>query len=588
MFYPFKYFNRVSRKTISVVDRAEKELGSPADWVRIAASLAAATLLIGSFRFIAWPRPSWQTTFLTILPLPEILIILGCLLATNNGRSKGAVAIPLSLYLGILTAWNGGELFYRWNYREHFALFDDIGLLPSLVSMVSRLDWFRTPWGIITTYTLSLMLIMILGGSLYRIFSRAGRILYRRMESRGTARGFSRSTVGAVIVGIAVLQAAVFPTETPTLLLAGSIIARIRPAAPPRTAETPVLPAPTREEIAEARSAFVTIESRIEHAYPGIADSDIHLFIVESYGHTLFTNPIHRSNISDTYRRTSENLEVRGWSAVSGFLHSPAYGGRSWLADSTLLTGRRMSNQRQYDEHIYTGEPNIVGQMGAAGYQTVYAAPGMRRAPREWRDFYGFDEYLIEGDMGWNGPSISFGEMSDQYLLDFVGRRYVEDEHPLFLAVLMVSSHVPFVFIPEIVEDWDLLGDGSIYRSEGIRRFDNNWLGGSEYPEGYVFSIDYALRSIVGYLDRYVDDDALVVIVGDHQPRTPISENSATYGVPIHFLSRNAAVLEPLETEGFSPGFRPEDESPLIPMEDFPTLLNMILQPRGALENYLP
>jgi hypothetical protein len=177
--------------------------------------------------------------------------------------------------------------------------------------------------------------------------------------------------------------------------------------------------------------------------------------------------------------------------------------------------------------------------------------------------------------------------MSDQYFLDFLGRRFAGRETPLFLSALMVSSHVPFVFIPEYFEDWDRMGDGSIYRSEGIRRFDNNWLEGSEYPEGYVYSIDYVLKTISGYMDRYVDGDSLVVIVGDHQPRTPISENTATYGVPIHFLSRNPAALAPLAKLGLEPGFRPADDSPLLPMESFPSLLNTVLAPEGILARYM-
>ena len=159
--------------------------------------------------------------------------------------------------------------------------------------------------------------------------------------------------------------------------------------------------------------------------------------------------------------------------------------------------------------------------MNPAGYRTVYAAPGTRRTPDDWKAFYGFDDYLIEGDFGWNGPFISFGEMSDQYFLDFVGRRYADSEQPVFLSALMVSSHVPFVRIPEYIDDWNRLGDGSLYNSEGIRRFNNNWLTGSEYPEGYVYSMSYVFDTILGYLERYVDEDALVVIVGDHQPRTP-------------------------------------------------------------------
>jgi hypothetical protein len=63
-----------------------------------------------------------------------------------------------------------------------------------------------------------------------------------------------------------------------------------------------------------------------------------------------------------------------------------------------------MTNQRVFDDHIYTGDANLPGQMSAAGYRTVYAAPGTRRTPEDWKNYYGYDDLIIEGDFGWEGP----------------------------------------------------------------------------------------------------------------------------------------------------------------------------------------
>lgn len=540
---------------------------------------AAALPLLGGFRWVAWPRPPALSVVLGLMPIPEILLIASLVLILDAPRWRRRRLWGAGFLLGVLFAWNVGEIIYRWNYREHFFLLDDLALLPSLVSMISRVDWFRRPLGMATIYLLASAVVILLGRGLSGAVELAGSGLRGRRLRR---------SLGFALALVAVVQGSVAPGETPSVLLVQSVVDSVRTARAVEAASLTVAPAaPSPEDLARAQAVFETVEDRPSFSYPGIADGDIHLLVVESYGHTLFTNPVHRENIAETYQSVSESLASRGWSAASGFLHSPAYGGRSWLADATLLTGRRMENQRIFDGQIYTADPSLSGQMNAAGYRTVYAAPGTRRTPDDWKNYYGFDEYLIEGDMEWNGPFISFGIMSDQYFLDFLGRRYRDSEEPLFLTALMVSSHVPFVFIPEYIEDWNRLGDGSIYRTEGIRRFDNNWLGGSEYPEGYVFSIDYVMKTIDGYIERYVDDTSLVVIVGDHQPRTPISEASATYGVPVHFLSRNPTALEPLVASGLTRGFRPADTAPLLPMEEFPGLLNTVLKPQGALAGYM-
>jgi hypothetical protein len=547
----------------------------------------AGALLLGGFRLVSWPRPVWETVFLIVLPVPEILILLGSgILLRGYSRVRLSypvrfVALLFAVYLGILIIWNAGEVIYRWNYRDHFVLSDDFSLLPGLLAMLTKWNGFRTAAGSVLSYLLALSIPAGFGWLMVRFIHIPLGITGENSVPR--TRRVLGPGLAVILAGL--LQAAVFPQETPTLLLLKGLITE--QAAPKEVKAVPAPVPVSPENQAAADEAFRRAEDRSGPAFPGIGDGDIHLLVVESYGHTLFSNPVHRENIRPVYGEMTDRLAESGWFSVSGFLDSPAYGGRSWLADATLLTGRRMVNQRTFDAHIYDTGRNVPGLMAAAGYHTVYAAPGTRDTPEDWKAYYGFDEYIIEGDYGWKGPFISFGEMSDQYLLNHVGRQFKDSGTPVFLTALMVSSHVPFVLIPEYIDDWDRLGDGSIYRKEGIRQFDNNWLSGSEYPEGYVFSIDYVLKTISGYIDRFVDPNSLVIIVGDHQPRIPISENTATSGVPVHFLSRSPERLESLESLGFSKGFRPADDGTILPMEDFPELLVSVLRPSGYLSQYL-
>ena len=541
--------------------------------LRLTSAWFAAVLLTGTYRIIAWPRPALHTWILAVLPPPEPLLLFGILTYPGIKFIRRFAWIPVSFTLGLFIAWNIGEVVYRWNFRGHFIPLDDFKLLPGLFGMITRIDWFRAPAGTVFLYILTFIVVTLLGALLLRIITGASRTVNR--------------TAGITAIAAALLQSLLFFSETPSRLLTRSFFSPAPES--PQAADHLVTrqSAPGAAESEAARRAFEALERPSSHAYPGIADGDIHLIIIESYGHTLFTNPAHRERIAPVYRSVAGRLETADWKSRSGFLHSPAYGGRSWLADTTLVTGRRMANQRLYDEHIHTGEPHLIGQMAAAGYHTVFAAPGTRRTPQDWADYYGYDSYIIEGDFDYKGPFISFGRLSDQFLLDAAGRRHAKLGRPLFLTAQLVSSHVPFERIPEYIEDWNRLGDGSLYHTEGIREFSNNWLTGSEYPEGYIFSIQYVFESILGYIERYVDEKSLIILVGDHQPRFPISERTATYGVPLHFLSQNADALSPLPAELFSTGFIPGDTLPLQPMENFPALLNRILQPAGALSRYL-
>ena len=151
-------------------------------------------------------------------------------------------------------------------------------------------------------------------------------------------------------------------------------------------------------------------------------------------------------------------------------------------------------------------------------------------------------------------------------------------EKPLFIVFTLVSSHVPFDVVPPYIERWSSLGDGSLFNDLPKQEFNNNWLSGGEYPEGYTALIEYVLQSIADFLIQAVHDGTMVIVVGDHQPRFPISEKEATFSVPIHIISRNSDLVRSFKEFGFSFGIKPEEDNAHGAMEDFPSqLLSAIL-----------
>ena len=50
----------------------------------------------------------------------------------------------------------------------------------------------------------------------------------------------------------------------------------------------------------------------------------------------------------------------------------------------------------------------------------------------------------------------------------------------------------------------------------------------------------------------------MVIIVGDHQPRRPVSEERPTTMVPFHLITRTAAGLRPFEALATVDGWTPQ------------------------------
>nr|MDJ0989790.1 hypothetical protein [Desulfobacterales bacterium] len=87
-------------------------------------------------------------------------------------------------------------------------------------------------------------------------------------------------------------------------------------------------------------------------------------------------------------------------------------------------------------------------------------------------------------------------------------------------------------------------------------------------------AIRYELTVLGHYLTRFAHDDALIIVLGDHQPNAHITGNEAPSLVPVHVISRDASALAPFCRMGFSPGIVPADNPPFGSMQDFlPDLL---------------
>jgi hypothetical protein len=288
------------------------------------------------------------------------------------------------------------------------------------------------------------------------------------------------------------------------------------------------------------------------------------------------------------YLQEEADLRDAGFHILSHFLDSPITGGRSWLADATLLTGIRVTTQHIYNELVGANKKNLTHELKDAGYYSVLAAPGTTKTWQQWKSFYFFDDYLVQGDFSYKGPELNFGSMPDQFLLDYARKEIMTHDtgKPLFLMAILVSSHTPFSVVPAYIPDWNMIGDGSIYYDVKNSYYKNTWLTGGEYPEGYTASVGYVIKVISEFLVKFVHDESLVVIVGDHQPRFPVREKGSSSSVIIHLISRSEDLIAPFRSYGYSSGLRPQQPLPHPGMESFlPVFMQVISGDRSAISD---
>jgi hypothetical protein len=117
------------------------------------------------------------------------------------------------------------------------------------------------------------------------------------------------------------------------------------------------------------------------------------------------------------------------------------------------------------------------------------------------------------------------------------------------------------------VADWR---EGDLYRDIPQAQWDRiyappDW---SQLEAPYADSIVYDLKTLAAWLAR-LDGDALVVILGDHQPPGFISGEKQPWTVPIHVLSRDVDLLRPFAALGYGDGALPPRTAEVKGMESF-------------------
>jgi hypothetical protein len=443
---------------------------------------------------------------------------------------------------GIIILYSGIEAFLLHIFRQSFYPWSDIPYVENLIGMVTR---WAPPEG-------TAGVILIVSAAAAGFF---GILLFTGSYALTGRYPKAAGLTGTVIFAAALLFLPVSP-----------LVTRITAGIIPRHIEL-------QSETDVRRSPAETVDPA--YSLPGLKDSPVLLFVAESYGMTVFEKADHRSRLLKRFKIFEKSFNSGGLRTATGILRSPVTGGRSWLAEAELMTGIPVDSQGAYDQLLKEGAYSMPGFFNNNGYHTVFAAPGTTFTTPEWRDLFPFREMYIQGDFGYRGPRLSLADLPDQYLIHFVSRLLDEprEQTPIFIETLLINSHTPFDLVPAYVEDWKTIGDGSVFSGLDHRVFDNRWLTGSEYPEGYTESIGYVLTSLTAFAIDRSDDFGLMIIVGDHQPRLPVRERNTGTGVPVHIITKDKDLLTPWLERHFTPGLIPDEETPVYDMSEFFSML---------------
>lgn len=311
-------------------------------------------------------------------------------------------------------------------------------------------------------------------------------------------------------------------------------------------------------EISSRGRAEIPPSPPLTSSFSRITGADVILVFVESYGAVSWDRPAFASQLAASRAAFDRDVHDSGRDVVSAFVESPTFGGSSWLAHISLLSGIEVTNEDVNTVLMTQKRDTLVTAFARHGYRTAAVMPGLQSAWPEG-SFYGFDHIYAGADLDYQGPDFGWWSVPDQYTFAWIDRHEIARDHrrPVFVFFPTITTHTPFSPIAPYQPDWSRLLTDNPFDDPAVE------LAMDESPDwmnlgpSYVRSLEYDFRAIGGFLRLRKDRDLVMILVGDHQPPSAVSGEHASWEVPVHVIASRPAVLDALAAQGFRRGLAP-------------------------------
>jgi phosphatidylglycerophosphate synthase len=525
--------------------RLQADLASPATagrqvqaytWVALAAALILLNAAV-TFHNI-WPTPAigWNGEISVEL---AVLLLLAIFIHRTTGvpsptirRTLAALWLMLAIgrYVDVTApALWGRPLNFYWDLR----------FIPDVAAMVAGA---AKPWLVVVGGVAAVALFVLA----YFILNRALAIVWAAVNQRAPRR--SLTVVASAVVIVYALQHL--------------------HASPPNI---PVFPTPVTATYAK-QVGFVVSALRGGRSLPAspsfdadlarVSGTDVLLFFIESYGSVVYERPLFSSQVARARDVLDEAIRASGNQVVSAFVESPTFGGSSWYAHLTLLSGIECRDPDTNALLMTAHRDTMPTAFARHGYRTVAMMPGIW-SPWPEGAFYGFTDIYNGARLNYQGPQFGWWSMTDQFVLaalDAKERRQPQ-RPPLFVFFPTISTHTPFVPTPPYQPDWQRMLTPKPYDPAELDAAYSTYPDWLNLAPSYLEAVSYSYKTLAGYLRQHAGEDFVMILIGDHEPPALVSGPNAPWDVPVHVIAKRRDVLDRLVAHGFQPGLTPHRPS---------------------------
>ncbi|MFJ3803956.1 sulfatase [Streptomyces sp. NPDC090088] len=521
--------------------------------VRVGTSVLAGAFVLGA---ILVPDRLDRFSFQNFLRLPVEVLYLAIVLLALPSKARRITAAVAGTFLGLSTVLKCLDMgFYQTLARPFDLVFD-------WVLLTDAADWVKDSFGhtgeVLAVVGVIVLLIAVLVLSALAMV-RLANVLDRHRSTAVTTT-LVLGTVWITCFSLSVQFAGVpFATKGYSQFLANRVQY-------------------VREGLGDADvfkkqlAVDAYADTPSDQLLTGLRGKDVLFTFIESYGRVAIDDPAMAPEIDATLNEGNARLKSAGFAAQSGWLRSPVTGAGSWLAHSTFLSGLWIKNQQRYRTLTTGDHATLTSYFQKTGaWRTVGIVPGVRKSWPEGK-YFGLDHIYDSTHLGYEGPYFSWTPVPDQFSLEAFQKleHGKKNRDPIMAEIILASSHNPWSPIAHII-DWKDLGNGKIFykiKKEGTNPTEV-WKSAKSVRTEYRKAIQYSLDSLTQWMQRYGDDNTVLVFLGDHQPVPTVTGGSTSRDVPITIVARDPKVLDRVAGWGWTDGLKPADNAPEWAMNQF-------------------
>ncbi len=293
-----------------------------------------------------------------------------------------------------------------------------------------------------------------------------------------------------------------------------------------------------------------------------VQGADVLLIFIESYGAVSWEH----ANLAgpNAQARTNFENDIRetGRDVVSAFVESPTFGGNSWLAHISLLTGLEIRDEDANVLLMRQKRETLISTFARRGYRTLAMMPGLQQS---WPEgiFYGFNAIYDGERLDYKGPPFGWWTIPDQFVAARLDAAEIESRSraPLFVFFPTTGTHTPFTPTAPYQPDWARMLTPHPYEQDELLHAWSQQPDWMNLGPSYARALAATYRWIGGLLRKRADRDLVLILIGDHQPPALVSGEGATWDVPVHVIANRTtrlAVLDALRSRGFRSGLTPQ------------------------------